>query len=138
MTKNILYRPIYHREIKIYQHGNKNEILTISEIGSWFDIKYGTPSENIREVCSYQDYLHTVLGYEEGYYGKKNRKYGYYIENGKTKIYERDFISAKKWFTNKEIDLKDIKMEYLIKNLNADEFMLFMNDHNIKPDKLIK
>jgi len=130
MAQNILYRPYYHKEIKIHeQSGRKNKIETISELGSGFCMKYGIPSDDTREVSSYQDFLHIMLGYESGYYGNKNKRYGYYIESGRTRIYEQNFVSAKEWFTYEKIELKDIRMEYLIKSLNADEFVRFMNDN---------
>jgi hypothetical protein len=132
---NQLYEPQYIMEVTI---NNGKEIETLKYLSDGYYVKYGEPNSDIKEVNNWNDLIE-YLGYEEGFYGHKDRK-GLFLRVDYTdknyyrcqkKVYEHQFISAKSYFKNKIINQKDIKMKRLVNELNADEFILYLKDNGI-------
>ena len=133
---NQLYEPQYITEVTF---NNGNTIETLRYISDGYYVKYGEPDSDISEVDSWNDLI-KLLGYEDGFYGYKDRKGKFFLRVDYTdknyyrcqkKVYEYQFILAKSYFKNRIIEQKDIGMKRLVNELNANEFVQYLKDNGI-------
>ena len=121
-------------EIKT-KYGKK--ILVNIEGSSYSRLKYGEPSE--------YDIVITIDGFDEiaeneNYSSGKTIKGRQWIRfpytnedgyRGWTKVYKDEFISYKQETRYEEFNKSDIRMDRLITNLSADQFIEYMKDNGL-------
>lgn len=132
-AKNKLYRKSYHRKV-ILKDGTE---LPYSSYG--YHIQYGVISSDNIVSDNWSDLLYE-LNYIEEFKGKTDRKgrlycdveyYGKHSSWKRARVYKDSFDRLEVNYKYQEFTNCDLRMSQILKELNIDEFILFLKDNDI-------
>lgn len=130
---NQLYQNTYVWETYL----KNGKILTYK---STSNLKYNEPKEEINESKEWQELL-KQQNYVPEFEGNKNRKgriwchvdyFDKYDNWCQAKVYQDEFVSVKTYNKVRIYKLNEFRMNYLVKQLNGEEFIRLLKDNEIK------
>lgn len=132
-SENKLYRKTYHRKVKL-KDGSE---LNYHNYGYY--ISYGKIEDNSQIITEWDELLR-ALNYVDEYKGNTNRKgrvycyvefYDHKNRWSQARLYKDEFEKVEIYYKYHIFEQKDVRMGDLVKELNADEFILFLKDNEV-------